>query len=239
MLFENFSVGRHNSHYEGGYSESELEWLRICAADKARNLQQLVGRHPVASVLEVGCGSGAVLSEVRRRGVGTQHVGVDMADPRAHLQPAAAGLDIHTYDGRTLPFADQSFDLVYATHVVEHVPDPRGFLAELRRVSKGLIYLEVPCELHMRATRDSLQRTLDIGHINAYTPEGFALLVQTAKLSIIASDLFDHSLDVVAFGGPRWKGQVKHALRSALYGLSRQWASRTFTYHFAVLCRPA
>ena len=38
MLFENFSVGRHNSHYEGGYSESELEWLRICAADKARKM---------------------------------------------------------------------------------------------------------------------------------------------------------------------------------------------------------
>jgi SAM-dependent methyltransferase len=234
-----FSVRPHNAHYEGEYSDAELAWRRVCAIDKARNLKTLLGARPVASVLEVGCGTGAVLAAVARAGVGTRHVGVDMADPTVHLDDEARTLDIQPYDGARLPFADASFDLVYCSHVIEHVPDPRGLLAEIRRVARSVIYLEVPCELHVRATRDSLQRTLDIGHINAYTPESFSLLVQTSQLELLDSQLFDHSVEVHAFGGSRLKGQVKKAIRSTLLAFSPQWAGRTFTYHFGVLCRPA
>lgn len=234
-----FSVRPHNAHYEGEYSDRELAWRRVCAIDKARNLKTLLAKRAVASVLEVGCGTGAVLAEVARAAVGSRHVGVDMADPSVHLDDGARALDIQAYDGAHLPFADASFDLIYCSHVIEHVPDPRGLLSEIRRVASGLIYLEVPCELHMRTTRDALQRTLDIGHINAYTPESFSLLVQTANLAPLDSRLFDHSPAVHAFGGSQLKGRLKSAIRGALLAASPQWAGRTFTYHFGVLCRPA
>lgn len=234
-----FSVRPHNAHYEGEYSDRELAWRRVCAIDKARNLRTLLAGQAVGSVLEVGCGTGAVLAEVARAKVGSRHVGVDMADPSVHLDEGARTFDIQAYDGAHLPFASASFDLVYCSHVIEHVPDPRGLLAEIRRVARGLIYLEVPCELHMRTTRKALQRTLDIGHINAYTPESFALLVQTADLEPLDSSLFDHSPAVHAFGGSQLKGRLKGAIRGALLAASPQWASRTFTYHFGVLCRPA
>jgi SAM-dependent methyltransferase len=46
-------------------------------------------------------------------------------------------------DLEALPFVDQSFDFVYASHVIEHVTEPERALAELARVApRG--YLECP-----------------------------------------------------------------------------------------------
>ena len=233
-----FVVRQHNIHYEGEYSERELEWRRLGAADKSRSLLALLAGRPVKSVLEVGCGTGAVLAAVARQGIGSVHCGADMADPESHRDAEASALDLAVYDGVTLPFADRHFDLVFASHVVEHVPDPRALVREMSRVAKNCIYLEVPCELHVRTTRHALQRTLDIGHINAYTPDSFLLLVRTAGLRVIASKLFDHSLAVHAFHSTVGKARVKKLLRGALLQASPLWASRVFTFHFGVLCAP-
>ena len=202
------------------------------------DLARRAGSQPVESVLEVGCGTGAVITELTRRGVGRRHVGIDMTNPHDHMDPAArsSGIEFMQYDGSRLPFADRSFDLVYASHVVEHVPDPRGFLMELQRVARRYVFTEVPCELHWRASRNALQRTLDIGHINAYTPESYALLLQTAGLRPLRGCLFDHSLVVHAFHGSPAAARVKKALRGALLSFSPQVASRCFTYHYGVMC---
>ena len=52
-------------------------------------------------------------------------------------------------DGEFLPFADQAFDYVICSHVLEHVKDPKRFIAELTRVaSRG--YIETPSEIGER-----------------------------------------------------------------------------------------
>lgn len=47
-----------------------------------------------------------------------------------------------------IPFPDDSFDLVVASHIIEHLPNPIEFARELVRVTKpgGLIYVEAPSE---------------------------------------------------------------------------------------------
>jgi SAM-dependent methyltransferase len=166
MLVEPFETHPFNEHYEGAYSEQMLKWRRAGAIEKANNLQALLGSRRIYSVLEAGCGTGAVLAEIARRGIGSNYTGVDIATPSVHLDPDARGLTFLEYDGVTLPFPDDHFDLVFASHVVEHVLDPRGFISELSRVTRRLIYLEVPCELHVRTTHKALQSSLNIGHIN-------------------------------------------------------------------------
>ncbi|HEX8575227.1 MAG TPA: methyltransferase domain-containing protein [Flavobacterium sp.] len=68
------------------------------------------------------------------------------------------GLDIETgldyegiksdvlWDGNTMPFEAASFDVVISTEVLEHVPDPEKYLAEVRRVLKpgGIFFFTVP-----------------------------------------------------------------------------------------------
>jgi|SRR6185369_8260258 len=235
MLFQPFSIAKHNEHYEGGYTESALEWRRLGAIDKASNLQRMVGARSFDSVLEVGCGTGAVLAEVAMRGIGRIHTGVDLADPEAHRDPIADGLDLRIYDGQTLPFPDAHFDLVYASHVVEHVPNPRHFLAELARVARRAIYVEVPCELTARVSRRRTQAALDTGHINIYTPESFMILLQSSGLRVQDIDLFDHSLDVQCFGTTRAIGNTRRWVRSSLLRCSPLIASRLFCYHCGAL----
>jgi SAM-dependent methyltransferase len=232
-----FDIHPHNSHYDGAYTEKALEWRRLGASDKVDNLASLLGGRPVQSVMEVGCGTGAVLAEVKRRGIGVEHVGIDMSDPNDHRDALAVGLNLQEYDGSKIPWPDKSFDLVFASHVVEHVPNPRAFLEELHRVARCWIYIEVPCEMHLRANQKSIQQALRIGHINAYTPDYFLLLLQTAGLEIEAFDVFDHSEAVSLFSGKSFKKHLIMSLRKAALRMNASLAAKMFCYHAGALCR--
>lgn len=239
-----FRVSEHNAHYEGEYDARMLCWRQLGAADKAANLATLLGTKAanIGSVLEVGCGTGDVLAAVKALGIGNDHRGVDVADPEAHRGNNLSGayatgaLQLDSFDGVRLPYADNSFDLVFASHVLEHVPDERGFLVELARVAKGPIYLEVPCELNLRTSEANMQTTLDIGHINAYTPESFVLTLATGGLNVGAMHLFDHSRNIHQFTSSAPAAAAKMVMRRGLLKLSPRFASRLFTYHAGALC---
>lgn len=65
------------------------------------------------------------------------------ATRQRHYVPLIADRPIVLAYGEKLPFADNSFDFVIASHVLEHSPDPKKFLAEIQRVGKAG-YIEVP-----------------------------------------------------------------------------------------------
>lgn len=46
--------------------------------------------------------------------------------------------------GHELPFADESFDFVVASHVIEHIPDPIAALLEWSRIARSYLFLVVP-----------------------------------------------------------------------------------------------
>ena len=228
--------------YDTPLDARTLSWRAKGADDKAQNLEKLTRgvRETITSVLEVGCGTGDVLSRIMTSGLGREHVGVDIADRAGQARDTHGGrLRFDEYDGEHLPYADDAFDLVYATHVLEHVRDERSFLRELRRVAKRFVYLEVPCELNLRASYARLQETLAIGHINAYTPESFALTLETSGLRVVEQALFDHSYAVHRFRSSAVSATTKMGLRRALLKLQPTLASRVFTYHAAALCERA
>jgi SAM-dependent methyltransferase len=91
------------------------------------------------AVLEVGCGAGVDLARFAK---GRARVtGVDLAASAIALATAnfeQQGLDgeFHVADGEQLPFADNTFDLVYAHGVVPYTPNPHRLVEECRRVLK-------------------------------------------------------------------------------------------------------
>lgn len=104
-------------------------------------------------------------------------------------------------NGLDLPFADQSFDTVLCTQVIEHVPEPARLLAEIARVLRpgGLLLLTAPhiWELHeepfdfYRYTRHGLAYLLDragfdVGQIQ---PQGGFFVMIAQRLSYFAARL--------------------------------------------------
>lgn len=238
MLLPPFKTHEFNAHYDGAYAESQFLWRQVAARDKVRNIQALLNGRVVNSVLEVGCGTGSVLVEMESRGIGNRFVGVDVSDPNQHVHPGAEKFTMLKYDGNRLPFEDGAFDLVVATHVVEHVPHPRQFLSELARVSKDLVFVEVPCDIRLIPSQKKLQIGLDTGHINGFSPEFFMILLQTSEFNILDFELFNHSWEVQSHGGARMKSHLIHIARGLALKLHPLLASRIFCYHCSALLQP-
>ena len=83
-----------------------------------------------ARVLDVGCGR----IGLRALEPDLDITGVDLAE-----RPEYPGPFVRADAAAGLPFADQEFDLVYCSSVIEHIPPARraAFAAELRRVGRG------------------------------------------------------------------------------------------------------
>jgi SAM-dependent methyltransferase len=81
-----------------------------------------------------------------------------------------------------LAFADDEFDLVAATEVLEHVSDPERALAEMARVARRWLLVSVPHEPLWRVlnvARGAYLRDLGNtpGHLNHWTRAGFQRLL--------------------------------------------------------------
>lgn len=105
-------------------------------------------------VLEVGCGTGLILSRIAQHA--SEAVGMDLS--KGMLKSARdRGLKVAVASANQLPFPDDSFDLVCSFKVLAHVPDIRGALAEIARVTKpgGQMALELynPWSLRYLAKR--------------------------------------------------------------------------------------
>ena len=92
---------------------------------------------------------------------------------RLSFRPASA------YD---LPFEDDSFDLVCALEVLEHLERPQDALAELARVSRGTMLVSVPREplwriSHLLALQDVRSLGNTPGHVNHWSARTFEELV--------------------------------------------------------------
>ena len=89
-------------------------------------------------VLDIGCGTGALLRQAARRFPNARLVGIDPA-PRmvtAANQATPTGLPIHFLHAcaEHLPFADGSFDLAISTLSFRHWSDQAAGIAQIRRV---------------------------------------------------------------------------------------------------------
>jgi ubiquinone/menaquinone biosynthesis C-methylase UbiE len=115
-------------------TQQNHEWLL------GEYLQTFMGFRP-ESVLDVGCGAGTLLKQLRENGMHVQ--GLDQAGPRLE-QLRADGYDVHEGSAYKLPFDDNSFDWVSMRHVPHHLEQPATAFAEALRVARTGLFLAEP-----------------------------------------------------------------------------------------------
>lgn len=176
----------------------------------APQLADLAGVKPGERALDVGCGPGALTTELVRR-LGPEHVAA--VDPSAPFVAAARarqpGVMVIEASAEQLPFPDRSFDVALAQLVVHFMADPVAGLAEMGRVTKrgGVVAACVwdhagghgPLSLFWRAAR-SLDPEADDESLMAGTRRGhLAELFEAAGLHGIEEAVLSADLEHPSF----------------------------------------
>lgn len=127
-------------------------------------------------VMDLGCGAGDSVDLFRSVEAGVSWVGVDIEESPEVAGRTRADAEFVTFDGRRLPFGDESFELVYCKQVLEHVEHPRELLAEVARVlSPGG---------HLAGSTSQLEAFHSRSTLN-WTPYGFTRLAEHAGLEVV------------------------------------------------------
>jgi SAM-dependent methyltransferase len=105
-------------------------------------------------ILDVGCGTGGNLEMLKKFGAAE---GVDVSDDALEFC-RSKGLTVHKGLAEELPFADESFDVVTALDVVEHLDDDIAGLKEMFRVTKrgGKTLIFVPAFMWLWGVQDDV-----------------------------------------------------------------------------------
>jgi SAM-dependent methyltransferase len=105
--------------------EEHLHALRRAEIEIAASFMKPAG----ARILEIGAGTGLQARLLADKGFAVSAIDIPSSNYAARrVHPV---LD---YDGRRIPFADASFDVVFSSNVLEHVSDLTGMHSEIRRV---------------------------------------------------------------------------------------------------------
>jgi SAM-dependent methyltransferase len=237
--------------YTAGYSLADRSkadrmgrWRALGARSKADHAVALCARAGVRprTLVEIGCGDGALLGELGARGLAPVLDGFELSPAAAKLARARSipgARRIEAYDGAHVPAEDSAYDLAVLSHVLEHVERPEPLLREAARVAPTVL-VEVPLEANRSAARPAKRaEAARIGHIQFLDRAAVHALVEQAGLRV-AAELTDplpyaHHAFFAASPAARARAGLKAAARRAVWRAAPRRAERLFTVHHAVL----
>jgi SAM-dependent methyltransferase len=192
-------------------------------------------------VLEVGCGAGTDLVRFARGGAIV--TGVDLAPSSIALARKNFALEgrraeLLVADGEALPFADRSFDLVYAHGVVQYTTDDRALVRECRRVLKpgGVAVFQVYNRISWlnalsRVTKVELEH-VDAPVLKKYSIGEFRDLLKGFSRVRIVPERFP--VKTRLHGG--LKGTIYNTLFVGLFNAMPKSLVRRFGWHLLAFC---
>jgi ubiquinone/menaquinone biosynthesis C-methylase UbiE len=174
------------SKYDNFYTRSEDEWRQEGAKKKSENILWVLDKYKtINKVIEVGAGEGSILQILDKS---------DLVENLYALEISTSGIDkikarkigklqeVKIFDGYSIPYPDNHFDLAICSHVIEHVEHPRILLREIKRISKEQIF-EVPIDFSHKVDKKA-EHYIGYGHINIFTPSLFKFLLISEKFKI-------------------------------------------------------
>jgi SAM-dependent methyltransferase len=177
-----------------------------------------------ATVADIGCGSGAMLCEVLRAkpawtgiGIDVSSSSIDYAQKLSQIKGVADRLSFKVADMTSLPLPSRSIDLLIASEVLEHLPEPQATLAEIKRVlvPGGSLVLTIPIESHTPAHMHSLSNVDEFQSLCAEA--GLTIKSLAAKWHLTFGDDPRHLFAVVERETSRVYSLAAPKIRPAVY----------------------
>lgn len=99
---------------------------------------------PHSRVCDVGCERGELLAVLKQAGWTVK--GTQLSKPAAEFAQRRFGIDVHVGELQDAPFAHEVFDVMLLIHVLEHLPAPEAYVAQIRSMMRpgGVFWVEVP-----------------------------------------------------------------------------------------------
>ena len=128
----------HADRYSHGHHESVLRSHRWRTAENSAGFL-LAHLRPAMSLLDIGCGPGNITADLADRLPDGCVLGVDLPPDviaNAAAEHVRANLAFRVGDVYALDVPDDTYDVVYAHQVLQHLSEPVAALREMRRVVK-------------------------------------------------------------------------------------------------------
>jgi len=107
--------------------------------------------NPGMKVLDAGCGEGTLSVMMAKKGAvvtGTDISRPNVEESKKFASSENVSVTFQEADIESLPFADNTFDVVVSSHVLEHIPDFDKGLNEIMRVTKKYAVIAIPTALN-------------------------------------------------------------------------------------------
>lgn len=166
--------------YERMYRFEDSYWWFVARRDLV--LQLIKNTYPAGSrlrILDIGCGTGAMLDQLSKYG---DVVGADFSQEALKF---CRERGLHTplvrSDVRRMPFASNTFDVITAMDVVEHIDSDKAAMQEIYRVLRpgGRVFITVPAYRSLWSEHDEA-----LHHYRRYTAPTVRDLMQRIGLNV-------------------------------------------------------
>ena len=133
----------YDNRYQGIYMETHK-------GPESYRVKNVLSEIPdtVEAVLDYGCGQGGWIEILSNRFLNAKICGIDISDKAIELATKKfPQYNFFSFNGETAPFADNSFDLIFSYHVLEHVYDIQKTIFNISRLLKksGYLCIIFPC----------------------------------------------------------------------------------------------
>jgi ubiquinone/menaquinone biosynthesis C-methylase UbiE len=170
-----------HEEYERMYRFEDRYWWFIA---RRRLISSLIAdrhaRDGSLRILDIGCGTGAMLDELAPFGSVT---GADFAvEALSFCRQRSDKYPLTRADARRLPFASNSFDIVTAMDIIEHIDNDKAASSEIFRVLKpgGRVYITVPAYQSLWSEHDEA-----LHHHRRYTSPMMRDLMQRVGFKVV------------------------------------------------------
>jgi SAM-dependent methyltransferase len=237
----------YNAAYrEALLDEAFLAWREVGARQKAVNIVQVCRKISVSSVLEIGCGTGAVLRELGCLHFANRYVATDIFAAAIEFAQQSCGpllSDVYVGPADSLPFAEKSFSVAILSHVIEHLENPVCAVPDAARVA-DYVMIEVLTEkvlsntIRARILGKPFISAAEAGHVQFWSSRSIASFLEQDCGQKSVSRHRDLLSREVECHGRKSTYKVKPLIKAALKSVIPGWLyAQLLTTHATFLCR--